>query len=63
VTGTSFSAELELHAGLLDDLGIDAGAIDAAGAGPTTTAYTSYLIAVAVTGLRRRRRGGHRPAR
>ena len=46
----AIAVERELHAGLLDELGIDAGAIEAAGAGPTTTAYTSYLIAAAATG-------------
>jgi thiaminase (transcriptional activator TenA) len=42
--------ERELHAGLLDELGIEPADIDALGPGPTTTAYTSYLIAVATTG-------------
>lgn len=46
----AIAVERELHAGLLDDLGIDPADVDAVGAGPTTTAYMSYLIATATTG-------------
>jgi thiaminase (transcriptional activator TenA) len=42
--------EQQMHAGLLDELGIGTAEIDAVEAGPTTTAYMSYLIAVATTG-------------
>ena len=37
--------ELALHESLLPKLGIDAAALDAIPASPTTTAYTSYLLA------------------
>jgi thiaminase/transcriptional activator TenA len=46
----AIEVERELHSGLLDELGIESGEIDATGPGPTTTAYASYLIAVATTG-------------
>ncbi|MVA74800.1 thiaminase II [Auraticoccus sp. F435] len=42
--------ERELHASLLPELGIDPADLDRIGAGPTTTAYTSYLTAVCATG-------------
>jgi thiaminase/transcriptional activator TenA len=37
--------ELALHESLLPQLGIDASTLDAIAASPTTTAYTSYLLA------------------
>ena len=40
-------AELGLHAVLLDDLGLDAGAVAATPVAPTALAYTSYLLATA----------------
>jgi len=46
----AIDVERELHAGLLTELGITADQLAAAGAGPTTTAYTSYLTAVCATG-------------
>jgi thiaminase/transcriptional activator TenA len=42
--------ELALHATLLPKLGIDVAALDAIAASPTTTAYTSYLLASAYGG-------------
>jgi thiaminase/transcriptional activator TenA len=39
------TAELELHAALLPELGIAAGEIDAAEPAPANLAYTSYLLA------------------
>jgi thiaminase (transcriptional activator TenA) len=46
----AIEVERELHTGLFAELGIDPAEIDAVGAGPTTMAYASYLIAVATTG-------------
>lgn len=46
----AIDVERELHAGLLTELGITADQLAAAGAGPTTTAYMSYLTAVCATG-------------
>ncbi len=42
--------ELALHGELLPVLGIDAAALDGVPVSPTTTAYTSYLLAVAYGG-------------
>lgn len=41
------TAELELHAALLPELGIPAGEIEAAEPAPANLAYTSYLLATA----------------
>ncbi len=46
----AIDVERELHAGLLTELGITADQLAAAGSGPTTTAYMSYLTAVCATG-------------
>ncbi len=46
----AIDVERELHAGLLGDLVISSSDVDAAGSGPTTTAYMSYLTAVCATG-------------
>jgi len=40
-------AELTLHAGLLEELGLAADAVERTPAAPTTVAYTSYLLATA----------------
>lgn len=48
--GVAIAAETELHAGLLTDLGLDAGPAAAVPAGPTTQAYASYLLAVTASG-------------
>lgn len=45
-----FDVELELHSTLLPQLGLDADALAAVPATPTTRAYTSYLLAVAYGG-------------
>ena len=45
-----YDVELDLHNSLLPELGLDAAAIDAAPATPTTRAYTSYLLATAYAG-------------
>jgi len=42
--------ELALHASLLPELGIDAGTLDSVAVSPTTTAYSSYLLATAYAG-------------
>ncbi len=41
----AIEVERELHAGLLDDLGIDPGVVAAGEPAPTTRAYASYLLA------------------
>ncbi|TDW74970.1 thiaminase II [Kribbella pratensis] len=46
----AIAVERELHTSLLESLGITAEDVDAAGSGPTTTAYMSYLTAVCATG-------------
>jgi thiaminase/transcriptional activator TenA len=46
----AIAVERELHAGLLGELGLTAADVDRIGSGPTTTAYTSYLIAACTTG-------------
>lgn len=46
----AIAAERELHAGLLDGLGLSIEEVDATGSGPTTTAYMSYLTAICATG-------------
>lgn len=48
--GAAITAEAELHAGLLADLGLDAEAAAALPITPTTQAYTSYLSAVIASG-------------
>ncbi|MEB3023165.1 thiaminase II [[Mycobacterium] crassicus] len=48
--GVAITAENELHAGLLADLGLDAERAAALPVGPTTQAYTSYLLAVTASG-------------
>lgn len=45
-----FDVELGLHGELLPDLGLDAAALEAEPVGPTTQAYTSYLLATAYAG-------------
>jgi thiaminase/transcriptional activator TenA len=42
--------ELSLHAGLLSSLGLTAADLEAVEVGPTTRAYTSYLLATAYSG-------------
>ena len=42
--------ELALHASLLPELGISAHALESVAISPTTTAYTSYLLATAYAG-------------
>lgn len=42
--------EKDLHASLLQGLGLTAETVDDEGAGPTTLAYTSYLLGVCATG-------------
>ena len=42
--------ELALHGSLLPELGLDLDALEAAPVAPTTTAYTSYLLAAAYGG-------------
>ncbi|GAA3128931.1 thiaminase/transcriptional activator TenA [Kribbella aluminosa] len=46
----AIAVERELHTSLLESLGLTAADVDAAGSGPTTTAYMSYLTAVCATG-------------
>jgi thiaminase/transcriptional activator TenA len=46
----AIEVERELHAGLLSSLGLSPADVDAAGSGPATTAYMSYLTAVCATG-------------
>lgn len=48
--GVAITAEADLHAGLLADLGLDAEAAAAQPIAPTTQAYTSYLLAVTAYG-------------
>ncbi|OBK85566.1 thiaminase II [Mycolicibacter sinensis] len=48
--GVAIGAETELHAGLLTDLGLDAGAAAAVPVGPAAQAYGSYLLAVTASG-------------
>lgn len=45
-----FDVELELHAALLPELGLDPTSLDTAVAAPATQAYTSYLLATAYGG-------------
>lgn len=45
-----YEVELELHASLLPDLGLDPATIDTTPATPTTLAYTSYLLATTYSG-------------
>ena len=45
-----FDVELDLHSALLPDLGLDAAAVTAVDASPTTVAYTSYLVATCYGG-------------
>ena len=44
------AGEQALHAVLLEELGLTRADVDRIGAGPTTTAYMSYLMAVCATG-------------
>lgn len=44
------AVERDLHAGLLGELDLTSVEVDAAGSGPITTAYMSYLTAVCATG-------------
>lgn len=46
----AIAVEQELHAGLLGDLDLTSTDVDAAGSGPVTTAYMSYLTAICATG-------------
>jgi thiaminase/transcriptional activator TenA len=46
----AIAVERQLHASLLGSLGLTSADVDAAGSGPTTTAYMSYLTAVCATG-------------
>jgi thiaminase (transcriptional activator TenA) len=46
----AIAVERDLHAGLLGDLDLSSADVDAAGSGPVTTAYMSYLLAVCATG-------------
>lgn len=46
----AIAVERSLHTSLLESLGLTAADVDAAGSGPTTTAYMSYLTAVCATG-------------
>lgn len=48
--GAAITAEAELHAGLLADLGLDVDAAAALPIAPTTQAYTSYLLAITASG-------------
>lgn len=48
--GVAITAESELHAGLLTDLGLDVAAAAALPVAPTTQAYASYLLAVTASG-------------
>lgn len=45
----AIAVEQDLHAGLLAELDLTPRDVDAIGAGPTTTAYMSYLLAVSAT--------------
>jgi thiaminase/transcriptional activator TenA len=44
------AVEQDLHGRLLADLGLDPAQVERTPPGPTTTAYTSYLLAVCATG-------------
>ncbi len=44
------AVEQDLHVRLLAELGLDPAEVDRTSVGPATTAYTSYLLAVAATG-------------
>ena len=44
------AVEQDLHARLLEELGLDGGTVAATPVGPATLAYTSYLVAVCATG-------------
>ena len=46
----AIAVERSLHSSLLGSLGLTTADVDAAGSGPTTTAYMSYLTAVCATG-------------
>lgn len=46
----AIDVEKDLHVSLLHGLGLSAGEVDDEGSGPTTTAYTSYLLGVCATG-------------
>lgn len=46
----AIAVEKDLHVSLLHGLGLTESDVDAEGAGPTTTAYTSYLLGVCATG-------------
>ncbi|MEV5965778.1 thiaminase II [Kribbella sp. NPDC051952] len=46
----AIAVERSLHTSLLESLGLTPADVDAAGSGPTTTAYMSYLTAVCATG-------------
>jgi thiaminase/transcriptional activator TenA len=46
----AIEVERSLHSSLLGRLGLTSAHVDAAGPGPTTTAYMSYLTAVCATG-------------
>src|SRR3954465_15381795 len=46
----AIAVERELHTELLGSLGLTSADVDAAGPGPASTAYTSYLTAVCATG-------------
>ena len=46
----AIAVEKGLHVSLLAGLGLSPADVEADGAGPTTTAYTSYLLAVCATG-------------
>lgn len=47
---TAIAVEQDLHIRLLDTLGLDPGGVESTPAGPTTVAYSSYLLAVCGTG-------------
>lgn len=47
---SAIEVEKDLHVSLLDGLGLSAHDVDDEGSGPTTTAYTSYLLGVCATG-------------
>ena len=46
----AIEVEKDLHVSLLGGLGLTPSAVDESGAGPTTTAYTSYLLGSCATG-------------
>lgn len=45
----AIAVEKDLHVSLLHGLGLTEAAVDAAGSGPTTTAYAAYLLGVCAT--------------